>query len=133
MGFYKYLSFFLIGGILLISCSEKEKTITAKSNQPIQSNEFHRSENLRPGQSGLIKNNYQPGELLIKFAEGTEERIIENIMKQYNLEIINITTKLNIYHVKIKDDCSVEEIIRRLEDLEEIEYSEPNYVVTFQE
>lgn len=124
--------YFLLGSIFFLSCIEKEKDISTTPNQPVQQNKIHGFENPKSGNSGIEKNSYRPGEVLVKFLDGTEEKFIKDIISQCNLETIKIIPKLNVYHLRIKNDSSVEEVIKILNDIKEVEYSEPNYITTFQ-
>jgi hypothetical protein len=76
--------------------------------------------------------NYIPGVILIKFKDGTDVQSIKTIQKRLGLKTIKVVPKLNIYHMKIQNGSSVEEVMKRLQSFLEVEYSEPNYIVDFQ-
>ena len=76
--------------------------------------------------------NYIPGEILIKFKDGTDLQSIETIQKRLDLTTIKVVPKLNIYRMKIENGSSVEEVMKRLKGFGEVEYSEPIYIVNFQ-
>ena len=76
--------------------------------------------------------NYIPGEILIKFKDGTDLQSIKTIQKRLGLRTIKVVPKLNIYRMKIENGSSVEEVMKRLQGFLEVEYSEPNYMVDFQ-
>jgi hypothetical protein len=75
---------------------------------------------------------YIPGEILIKFKDGTDVESIKTIQERLGLTTIKVVPKLNIYHMKIQNGSSVEEVMRRLQSFREVEYSEPNYIVNFE-
>ena len=81
---------------------------------------------------GQESHNYLPGEILIKFKDGTDLQSIKTIQKRLSLRTIKVVPKLNIYRMKIEDGSSVEEVMKRLQGFLEVEYSEPNYMVDFQ-
>ena len=81
---------------------------------------------------GKGSRNYIPGVILIKFKDGTDVQNITNIQKRLGLTTIKVVPKLNIYHMKIQNGSSVEEVMKRLQSFLEVEYSEPNYIVDFQ-
>lgn len=83
---------------------------------------------LVPLQNG--KKNYVPGEIIIKFKDGTDEQAIEIIQREFSLKTIRIIHRPNLYLMKILNGFSVEETVKRLKDFPEIEYSEPNYIRT---
>ena len=80
---------------------------------------------------GKESHNYVPGEILIKFKDGTDVQSIKAIQKIISLRTIKVVPKLNIYRMKIQNGSSVEEVIKRLKGFREVEYSEPNYIVNF--
>ena len=71
---------------------------------------------------------YVPGEILIKFKDGTDDLTIKTIQKVLHLETIRLVYKLNLYLMKILDGTSIEDVIERLQNYEEVKYSEPNYI-----
>ena len=72
--------------------------------------------------------NYIPGEVLIKFKEGTSAESIKAIQNKLNLKIISVVPKSYIYRMKIQNSSSVEEVIKNLQEFKEVEYAEPNYI-----
>ena len=73
-----------------------------------------------------------PGEIVIKFKDGTDLHSIKAIQKRLDLTTIKVVPKLNIYRMKIMNGSSVEEVMKHLQGFSEVEYSEPNYIVDFQ-
>jgi len=82
---------------------------------------------------GKESHNYVPGEILIKFKDGTDVQTIKTIQKKLGLITIKVVPKLNIYRMKIQNGSSVEEVMKRLQGFREVEYSEPNYILGFQQ
>ena len=76
------------------------------------------------------KKNYVPGEILIKFKEGTDAQTIKTIQGELHLKTIKIVSRPNLYLMKILDSSPVETIMERLKDFQDVAYSEPNYIVT---
>ena len=121
---------FLFIFILTISCAcrnpeGKEKLAhppgeikTAERDQP----------KLRP--PGGESKNYVPGEIMVKFHEGINEKAIQAIKRDLQLETIRIVSATNLYLMKIMDGSSVESVLERLRKYEEVKYAEPNYVRT---
>ncbi len=80
---------------------------------------------------GKESHKYIPGEILIKFKDGTDVQSIKAIQKRLGLITIKVVPKLNIYRMKIQNGSSVEEVIKCLKGFREVEYSEPNYILNF--
>jgi len=81
---------------------------------------------------GKESHKYIPGEILIKFKDGTDVQSIKAIQERLGLTTIKVVPKLNIYHMKIQNGSSVEEVMKSLQSFREVEYSEPNYIVKFE-
>ena len=75
--------------------------------------------------------NYIPGEILIKFKDGTDVAKIRAIQERFSLKTINIISEQNLYRMKIQNGSSVEEVVKGLTSFREVEYSEPSYIVKF--
>ena len=88
--------------------------------------------NLELPSVGKESHNYIPGEILIKFKDGTDVASIKAIQEKLDLRTIKVVSKQNIYRMKIQNDSSMEEVIKPLQSFREVEYSEPNYIVKFQ-
>jgi general secretion pathway protein D len=70
------------------------------------------------------------GELLVKFKEGVPEEKIRSIISQKGATIIKYTDNIRVYLLRLKEKQSVEDAVREFSDLPEVEYAEPNYIVT---
>ena len=124
---YLLITLFLAG-----SCTvQTTETKCGSANRP-QTNKIDRLTHpkLAPLKKGGQK--YVPGQVLVKFRDGTDEGAIETIRRHLSLETIRVSPKLPLYRMKILDGSSVEEVIERLQHFDEVEYSEPNYVIEFQ-
>ena len=71
---------------------------------------------------------YAPGQILVKFKDGTDIQTIRDIQVEMHLEIIKLVYKPNVYLMKILDNSSVESVMERLQYSKEVIYSEPNYI-----
>lgn len=130
----RYTISFMCLMILLFSFSCKNKTSDMKEELVNQTNMSNAEGTQLPTLAPIGKesDNYIPGEILIKFKDGTDRQSINTIQKKLGLRTINVVPKLNIYRMKIENGASVEEVMKRLQEFFEVEYSEPNYTVNFQ-
>jgi hypothetical protein len=77
---------------------------------------------------GTERGSYAPGEILVKFREGTDEGTMARIQQEAHLETIRVVSTPNLYLMKIVDGTPVEEMVERLRRYGEVAYAEPNYV-----
>lgn len=73
---------------------------------------------------------YVPGQVLVKFKQGTDQEAIEGIQKELALQTIRVVSKPYLYLMKITDGTPVEKMISRLQDFKQVLYSEPDYVMS---
>jgi hypothetical protein len=121
---------FLFIFVLTISCAGKNPPGQEKSAHPPP--EIKKAESTQPklqSPAGESKN-YVPGEIVIKFREGTSAKAIQGIMRDLHLETIRVVSEPNLYLVKILDGSSVESVLERVGKYKEVQYSEPNYLRT---
>lgn len=71
---------------------------------------------------------HAPGEIIVKFKDGTDYQVIKNIQGELHLETIRLVYKPSLYLMKILDGSSVESVIESLQHYKEVKYSEPNYI-----
>ncbi len=71
---------------------------------------------------------YKAGEVLVKFKPNIRKETIEEIAREYRLEIIKIVSPPNLYLFRIPAESSVPEMVQNLNKLDAVEYAEPNYV-----
>jgi hypothetical protein len=72
---------------------------------------------------------YVQGQILVKFKETVSAERAQEINRMMGAEIIKIIRGLRVYHLKIPEDKTVPEMVRKYEALPEVEYAEPNYQV----
>lgn len=114
----------------MISCVGQNAEQRENSSHHLQFTEMQEREQPKLAPLGMEHENYIPGEILVKFKDGTDEKTIQAIQKQLHLETIRLVSKPNLYLMKILDGSSVERVMERLRNYKDVMYSEPNYVVT---
>jgi len=72
------------------------------------------------------RNNYSPGEVLVKFKPYVTEGEIDRIAKISGMEMMMTLSPPNLFLFKIIGNSSLRDVIKTLERFEEIEYSGPN-------
>lgn len=80
------------------------------------------------GVTGEGERRYAPGQVLVKFRDGTDAGTIASIQREVHLETVRVVSSPNLFLMKIVDDTSVEETVQRLQRYREVVYAEPNYV-----
>jgi hypothetical protein len=115
-----------------LSCKGQKSDLKEDSVNQINMSETKETKHPKLAPIGKESNNYIPGEILIKFKDDTDLQSIKTIQKRLDLTTIKVVPKLNIYRMKIENGSSVEEVMKRLQEFLEVEYSEPNYMVDFQ-
>jgi hypothetical protein len=70
---------------------------------------------------------YAPGQVLVKFRDGTDAGTIARIQRELNLETVRVVSSPNLFLMRIVDQTSVEETVQRLQGYGEVVYAEPNY------
>ena len=118
--------------VFSFSCKYQKSDLNADLVNQINMSEAKGTKNQKLAHIGKENYNYIPGEILIKFKDGTDLQSIKTIQKRLCLRTIKVVPKLNIYRMKIENNSSVQEVMKRLERFLEVEYSEPNYMVDFQ-
>lgn len=78
------------------------------------------------------KKNYKEGELIVKFKPSVSEKIKDKIHGRHGSEKIKNFPSLNIDHIKVKKDMSLEEAIAAYQVEPDVEYAEANYRFTVQ-
>jgi hypothetical protein len=72
------------------------------------------------------RNNWGPGEVLVKFKPYVTEGEIDRIAKISGIEMMMTLSPPNLFLFKIIGNSSLRDVIKTLERFEEIEYSGPN-------
>ncbi len=70
---------------------------------------------------------YVKDQIIVKFAKGTDPKIISAIQKKLHLETLRTFTSPNLFLMKITDQTSIKNMIKSLNKYKEVKYSEPNY------
>jgi general secretion pathway protein D len=78
----------------------------------------------------VVNKRFVSGELMVKFKEGVPEEKVRSIISQHGAKVIKFMEKLGVYLLKLKEKQSVEEAVQEFSDLPEVEYAEPNYILT---
>ncbi len=116
--------------LLTISCADGHLESQEKAASHPQAIEIQGSDQPKLSPAGGETKNYVPGEILVKFRDGTIVQAKEAIQKEVHLETIRLISKPNLYLMKILDGSSVESVIERLRKFEEVKHAEPNYIRT---
>ena len=117
----------LIIFLLTTSCVDPRKEIEDKSSPQRQMVEVQKNEEPTSTLPGKERKKYKPGEVIVKFRDGTDQQSIEAIQKELHLKTIRVGSKPHLYLMKILDDSSVESVLESLGNYKEVQYSEPNY------
>jgi hypothetical protein len=115
---------------LAISCADRHPEAQKKAASHPQATEIHGSDQPKLSPAGGETKNYVPGEILVKFRDGTTVQAKEAIQKEVHLETVRLISKPNLYLMKILDGSSVESVMERLGKFKEVEHVEPNYIRT---
>jgi len=128
----KYMNIiqYLVILLLTISCAGESMKPEEKSSRQPEISEIKKTEQPGLAPSGRERRNYIPSQILVKFKDGTDTQAIEAIQRELHLKTIKIVSRPNLYLMKILDGSSVQRIVERLRNYEEVKYSEPNYVRT---
>ena len=118
--------------LLAISCADRHLEEQKKEASHSRAIGIQGSEQPKLSPAGGETKNYVPGEILVKFRDGTTDQMKEALQKEVHLETIRIISKPNLYLMKILDGSSVESVMERLRNYEDVQYSEPNYIRTIQ-
>lgn len=72
---------------------------------------------------------YVEGEVLIKFKEGVSDERARAIIEDENATLLRVIEGTGIYHIRLQEGKDVREAIKRLSQLPEVSYAEPNYII----
>ena len=117
--------------LLSVSCNGQVSNLNEDLEKETEKSETHENEYQKSGLSGIENPQYRPGEVLVKFKDGTNEERIKDIQNKLNLKTIKVIPRINVYQMKIQNSTPVEEVVKGLQSFREVEYSEPNYVLHF--
>lgn len=108
--------------VLAVACAGQGSSVGRGGDGEIQPIER------KLGVTGEGEGRYAPGEVLVKFRDGTDAGTIASIQREVHLETVKVVSSPNLFLMKIVDDTSVEETVQRLQRYREVVYAEPNYV-----
>jgi len=115
---------------LSISCADRPSEVQEKAVSHPQAIEIQASDQPKLSPAGGETKSYVPGEILVKFRDGTTDQAKEAIQRKVHLETIRLISKPNLYLMRIRNGSSVESVMERLRNYEDVQYSEPNYIRT---
>lgn len=72
---------------------------------------------------------YAPGELLVRFNQTASHQEIQSIREQYGCEIIRWINLVDVFHLKINSEQSVETVVARFRSHPLVEFAHPNHPV----
>jgi len=121
---------YLVILFLMMSCVGQTAEQRENSSHHLQITEMQEREEPKLAPSGMEDKGYIPGEILVKFKDGTDEKTIQAIQGELQLETIRLVSRPNLYLMKILDGSSDETVMQRLRNYEGVILSEQNYVVT---
>ncbi|MBI4685328.1 MAG: S8 family serine peptidase, partial [Nitrospirae bacterium] len=84
------------------------------------------------GDDKKITAKFKDDAILVKFKHGVSEQSKNNLHKKHGSEKIKEFPALRINHIKLKKGMTVEEAIELYNTDPDVEYAEPNYIVTIQ-
>jgi general secretion pathway protein D len=73
---------------------------------------------------------YVSGELMVKFKEGVPDEKVRSTISEKGATVIKFMDKLRVYQLRLKAKQSVEDAVDEFSKIPEVEYAEPNYVIT---
>ena len=114
--------------LLIISCADRHLEEQEKEASHPRAIGIQGGEQPKLSPEGGETKNYVPGEILVKFRDGTTDQAKEAIQRKVHLETIRLISKPNLYLMKILDGSSVESVMERLGKLKEVKHAEPNYI-----
>jgi hypothetical protein len=117
---------------LTMSCTGLAAPPEEHPTGAIQGGDVQRQDDLKSRPCPKNTEDHVSGQVLVKFKEGTQERVIEAIERELHLQTIRVVSRPNLYLMKIQDGLSMEETIRRLQESKAVEYAEPNLIRTIQ-
>ncbi len=70
------------------------------------------------------------GELMVKFKEGVPDEKARSIISEKGATVIKFMDKLGVYLLRLKAKQSVEDAVEEFSGIPEVEFAEPNYIVS---
>jgi len=81
-------------------------------------------------QYARAEDRYVKGEVVLKFKEGIPDERVSEILSAEGSSIIRELEPKGLYLVKLKEEQEVKDAIEKFTPYEEVEYAEPNYILT---
>ncbi|MBN1841999.1 MAG: hypothetical protein JW883_06925 [Deltaproteobacteria bacterium] len=113
---------------LTVCCSGYTTQPEQHAAGSVEATDVRGAQDREPGSSRMETRGCIPGQVIVKFKEGTGQQTIEAIQRELHLKIIRVVSRPNLYLMEVEEGSSLEEITRRLQDFKAVEYAEPNYV-----
>lgn len=98
-----------------------------KSNDTRLKEDYHLSKNYLMEER---KDKYREGELLVKFKSTVSAHIRKKLHEYYGTQVIKEFQAKDIQHVRLKQGIGIEDAIKLYNADPNVEYAEPNYIVT---
>ena len=117
---------FLVIAFFITACVEQDVKINDKSSENLRPITVKKEKQRKVNREG----EYLPGEILVRFKNGTKKNTVDALQKKFNLKTKRIVTPPNLFLMKILDGSSVKSVTGRLRNCKEIQYAEPNYIRT---
>ncbi len=128
MSLKKILILFSILTFVIVSCSSFKKQISSNNKKNIKAYILQKTKGSNKNVLGVEGQDYKAGEILVKFKDHATEETITKIIQDLDLEILRIISAPSLFLLKIGSDSTVKDVMERLKQFEEIEYSEPNFI-----
>ncbi len=73
---------------------------------------------------------YVPGEVLVKYKQKTDVSLVNALKTDSNSKHIREFSNIRVHHIKISSDLTVEQAVRLYNEDPNVEYAEPNYIIS---
>ncbi len=125
-----FISIFFL--LFIVSCNDIKEKEERKPSGDMRAENTLAAGTVKTGKlpSGLHdskSNGYVKDQIVVKFAKGTDPKIISVIQKKLHLETLRTFASPNLFLMKITDQTPVKNIQKSLNKYKEVKYSEPNY------
>lgn len=82
------------------------------------------------GLRGPEKPSFIEGEILVKFQSGMTTEDVQNALSSVETQVLQYIQPINLFHVKIKSNKTVQQAIDEFLALPNVIYAEPNYILS---
>ena len=125
---YTRLFQYLVVFFFVFSCVDDNRVTKDKGVHHPQTAETRQKNQPEPTPASIKKKSHVPGEILVQFRENIDPAALKNIQAAVHLEVIRKMTQSNLYLMKITGNTSVEQVMKQLQQHQEVVFSEPNFV-----